>query len=486
MSEYDLHPDKMEEACGIFAVYAPGEDVARLTYFALYSLQHRGQESAGIAVSSGNRITSYADMGLVTRAFSEKILSILRGDCAIGHVRYSTTGSSVERNAQPIVVNHVWEVALAHNGNLVNTGVFRKQLEEESATFQSTTDSEIMAQMIARQQTETIEEAIANVMRQVKGAFSVVILADGKLFALRDALGIRPLCIGRINGSKYVVASETCALNIVGAEYVREVQPGELVRIDGDGVHGTQVLESPRTATCIFEFIYFARPDSYILGQNLHGCRRRMGERLAKEAPVEADVVMSVPDSGTPAAIGFSRETGIPYDEGLIKNRYVGRTFIFPDQRIRSLGVRLKLNPLRESIAGNRVVLVDDSIVRGTTSSKIISMLYEFGAKEVHVRVSSPPVKCPCFYGIDMAEAEQLLASSRDVEAIRQHLKCDSLAYLSMDGLLAACRMDANHFCTGCLTGQYPISIPHQLHLNKLAFETTTGQHEQIVQFGRR
>lgn len=476
--------DKMHESCGVFAIYAPGEDVARLTYFGLYALQHRGQESAGIAVGSGRRLTCYKDMGLVTRVFSEKILSILTGDTAIGHVRYSTTGSSVEFNAQPIIFKDRREIALAHNGNLVNTSVFREELEAQSVKLLSTTDSEIMAAMIARQQTDTVEDAIANVMKQIRGAYSVAVLNEDRIFGFRDPYGIRPLCIGRINGGKYVIASETCALNIVGATYVRDVNPGELVSVDSMGLHSRQVLESARTATCVFEFIYFARPDSKILGQTLYTCRRNMGAQLAKESPVEADVVMAVPDSSTPAAIGYSHASGIQYDEGLIKNRYVGRTFIFPDQRIRNLGVKLKFNPLRESIAGKRVLLVDDSIVRGTTSSKIIAMLYDTGAKEVHVRVSSPPVKHPCFYGIDMAEAEELLASSRNVEDIRSFLGADSLSYLSHDGMIAACGMPAEHFCTACFTGQYPISIPHQLHLGKFAFESNA--QEPVLKLGHR
>ncbi|MFH1538753.1 MAG: amidophosphoribosyltransferase [bacterium] len=463
--------DKFREACGVYGVFSPGEDVARITYFGLYALQHRGQESAGIATSSGGSIGCYTSMGLVTRAFSEKILRMMKGDAAIGHVRYSTTGSSVEANAQPIVANGKREIALAHNGNLVNAGRLREELELAGEKLESTTDSEVIAKMIARDEADTVEEAIINTCRRMRGAYSVAVLCDGRVFGFRDPHGIRPLCVGELNGHGWVMASESCGLNIVGAELEREVLPGELVVIDEDGLRSLHRMESPRQATCVFEFIYFARPDSYIIGRSLYQCRKRMGESLARESPAPGDVVISVPDSGTPAAIGFAKASGIPYEEGLIKNRYVGRTFISPDQRIRALGIKIKLNPLAETIRGKKVVLVDDSIVRGTTSSQIVAILREFGAKEIHMRVSSPPVKNPCFYGIDTAERGELLASSREVDDIREFLKADSLAYLSIEGMIEAIEVKEDSFCMACFNGDYPIAIPQQLHLTKLTFE---------------
>ncbi|MEW6202816.1 MAG: amidophosphoribosyltransferase [bacterium] len=473
--------DKLHEACGVFGIYAPDEDVARLTYFGLYALQHRGQESAGIAVSAGGDISCYTDMGLVTRAFTEKILSMMKGDAAIGHVRYSTTGSSVQANAQPIIAEGKRTVALGHNGNLVNVFRFRDELERDGVVLKSTTDSEIMAQMIARDEAETTEDAIINVASKVRGAFSVAMLCDGKVYGFRDPFGIRPLSIGRLNNSGWVIASESCAFRVIGAEFVRDAEPGEIIMLDGDGYHSVHQMESPRCATCVFEFIYFARPDSYILDQLLYQCRKRMGETLAQESPVDADVVISVPDSGTPAAIGFARASRIPYEEGFIKNRYVARTFIQPDEHIRSLGIKIKLNPIMETIEGKRVVLVDDSIVRGTTSSQIVRILYEQGAKEVHIRVSSPPVKHPCFYGIDTAEREELLASSRNVEKIRNFLQADSVAYLSIEGMIRATCVDRDKFCLACFNGDYPIAIPQQLHLTKLTFEDPKARQRDDV-----
>lgn len=466
--------DKLKDKCGVFGIYAPDDDVARLTYFGLYALQHRGQESAGIAVSTNRKIVCYKDMGLVTQAFSEKLLRIMKGESAVGHVRYSTTGSSIERNAQPIVAegkHH--EVAVAHNGNLVNAGLFRHELMLNGG-LAGTTDTEIMARLIANHESPDLETAIIECMKRIEGAYSVAILdKSGAIYAMRDRFGIRPLCIGRLGDEHgWVVSSETCGLSIVGAEYVREVRPGELVRIDDFGPNTVHQLESPRMATCVFEYIYFARPDSYINNRSLYFARKKMGAILAQEAPVEADIVTPVPDSATPAAIGYAQESGIPYEEGLIKNRYVGRTFITPDQRLRALGIRIKLNPLLEAVGGKRVVLVDDSIVRGNTSSKIVRMMYEAGAREVHLRVSSPPVMHPCFYGIDTAEAEQLLASSNTVEEIRKKLGPDSLHYLSIDGMVRACGLSHSDLCTACFSGDYPIPIPQQLTLDKLKFES--------------
>jgi len=471
-------PEKWHEECGVFGVAAPGYDVARLTYFGLFALQHRGQESAGIAVQNSSHMVCYKEMGLVTQAFSEKILNMLKGEVAIGHVRYSTTGSSVARNAHPIEVQGNWHIALAHNGNLVNANSLRAKYEELGFKFSATSDTEIIAEIIARSDAPSLKDSIIKAMKEIRGAYSIAILSEGKIYAMRDPQGIRPLCIGRLNNSGWVLSSETCGLDIIGASYVREVEPGELVEITDQGVTTLYKKESKRPATCIFEFIYFARPDSYILGQCLYPVRERMGQLLAREAPAEADVVISVPDSGTPAAIGYAKESGIPFQEGLIKNRYVGRTFINPEQRIRSLGIKMKLNPLREVISGKRVIIVDDSIVRGTTSSKIISLLREFGATEVHMRVCSPPVKYSCFYGIDTAESKDLIASSRTVEEISSKLGPDSLAYLSVDGLVRATGLDQNKFCMACFNNVYPIALPpRQLALEKMIFE---GSHAPV------
>lgn len=469
-------PEKWREECGVFAIVAPGQDVARLTYFGLFALQHRGQESAGIAVHSNGHLMSYKDMGLVTQAFSEKLLSMMRGDMAIGHVRYSTTGSSVVRNAQPVEIMGKRHVMLAHNGNLVNAGSLREKHEAAGASFSATTDSEIVAEIIANSDHENLADAISACMDEIQGAYSIVILAEGKIYAFRDPHGIRPLCLGKMNGIGWVLASETCGLDIVGAEFIRDVEPGELLELTEAGPRTVYKKDSPRCATCVFEFIYFARPDSYILNKCLYNARVRMGKQLAIESPVDADVVISVPDSGTPAAIGYATQSGIPFHEGLVKNRYVGRTFINPDPRIRALGIKMKLNPLRETIDGKRVVLVDDSIVRGTTSSKIIALVKEFGAKEVHMRVSSPPVKFSCFYGIDTAEAEDLIASSLSVEKICGKLGPDSLKYLSVEGLVAATELDRDKLCTACFTGDYPIPLPpRQLKLEKMMFEAKHG-----------
>lgn len=466
-----LGRDKPEEACGIFGIYAPGEDVARLTYFGLFALQHRGQESAGIAISSGSEIVDYKDMGLVSQVFDERILSILKGRFAIGHVRYSTTGSSQISNAQPVVVKKSRRsIALVHNGNLVNTAELRRRLEREGVHFESTTDSEVIAHYIANSPKVKVEEAIAEVMPRFKGAYSLLILTPGKLIAVRDPYGIRPLCLGRLDHS-YVFASETCALNTIGAEYEREVEPGEIVVVDKSGVRSFPGLPAKRASICIFELIYFARPDSYIYGKSLHQTRRRMGRSLAKEHPVKADLVVSIPDSSTPAAIGFAEKSGIPFGEGVIKNRYIHRTFIQPDQRLRDLGVKMKINPLKEALKGKRIALVDDSIVRGTTSQKIVKIFKEVGAKEVHVRVASPPISFPCFYGIDMATPQELIAANHSVEEVRKILGADSLAHLSIEGLIKAVDQPANLFCLACFNDDYPIKIPKQLELSKFVLE---------------
>jgi len=458
--------------CGIFGIHAPERDVARLSYFGLFALQHRGQESAGIAVSDAGRLTALRDMGLVTQAFSEQKLRGLRGQTAIGHCRYSTTGSTHWANAQPIVQHGpARTVALAHNGNLTNTGELRAELLREGARLSSTSDTEVIAALIARDP-RPLEEAVAATMARIEGAFSAVLLSEGKLVGFRDPDGIRPLALGHLDDD-FVLASETCAFDLIGAEPVRELRPGELVVAGAEGVRTQQAVE-PRGsgALCIFEFIYFARPDSTLRGVELHGARVRMGERLAAEAPVEADLVMAVPDSGTPAAIGFARASGIPFQEGLIKNRYVGRTFIQPDQGLRERGVRMKFNPLGE-VRGKRAVVVDDSIVRGSTTRQIVAMLFESGADEVHVRISSPPIVSPCFYGIDMAGEDELIASTRSVEEVRDEIGATSLAYLSLDGLQEATRRPADSFCRACLTRDYPTRIPEDLRLAKLRFERT-------------
>ena len=453
--------------CGLFGVHSPERDVARLTYFGLFALQHRGQESAGIAVSDGGRLTTLRDMGLVTQVFDEQKLRGLRGELAIGHTRYSTTGSSQWSNAQPLVQHgSARTIALGHNGNLTNAAELREELTAQGHKPVTTADTEVIATLIAND-SSSLGDAVAAAMQKLDGAFSVVALSEGKLVAFRDPRGMRPLCLGRLDGD-WVVASETCALDLVGAELEREVRPGELLLID-EAVEARQVMpEDNGGALCIFEFFYLARPDSRLSGVEVHGARVRMGERLAEEAPVEADLVLPIPDSGTPAAIGFSRALNIPFSEGLIKNRYVGRTFIEPDQRLREQGIKLKFNPLAE-VAGKRVVAVDDSIVRGNTTRQIVQMLFDAGAAEVHVRVSSPPVIGQCFYGIDFADPDELIASEKTVEEVRVHIGATSLAYLSLEGLQASTRRPASQFCRACLTRDYPTAVPREAR--KLQFE---------------
>ena len=451
--------------CGLFGVRAPGRDVARLSYFALYALQHRGQESAGIAVSEDGRLTVLRDLGLVPQVFDERSLSGLKGQLAIGHTRYSTTGGNAWINSQPLIHHgRVRTVALGHNGNLVNAAELRAEVGK---TLGSSSDSEVIAAMIA-DDPASLEEAIVGAMARLEGAASVVGLADETLFAFRDAHGFRPLVLGRL-GDDHVVASETCALDLVGAELVREIEPGELVLIDGNGVRSVPALEcADGGALCIFEFFYLARPDTKLAGVEVHGARVRMGERLAAEAPVEADLVLPIPDSGTPAAIGFARATGIPYSEGLIKNRYVGRTFIQPEQGMREQGIRMKFNPLAE-VAGKRVVAVDDTIVRGSTTRQIVQMLFDAGAAEVHVRISAPPIVSPCYYGIDFASEDEMIAAHSTVEEVRAAIGATSLAYLSLDGLQESTRRPASTLCRACLTREYPTRVPADAA--KLRFE---------------
>ena len=455
--------------CGLFGIRSPGRDVARITYFGLFALQHRGQESAGIAVSDSGRLTALRDMGLVTQVFDEQKLRGLRGELAIGHTRYSTTGSSQWWNAQPLVQHGAARtVALGHNGNLTNAAELRAELSEHGRKPSTTADSEVIAALIANDEAP-LEQAVANAMKRLDGAFSVVLLSEGKLVAFRDPRGMRPLCIGKLD-SDWVVASETCALDLVGAELEREIQPGGLVVVDDNGMRAIQgVPVDGAGAMCIFEFFYLARPDSRLAGVEMHGARVRMGERLAEEAPVDADLVLPIPDSGTPAAIGYSRALGIPFSEGLIKNRYVGRTFIQPDQGLREQGIKLKFNPLAE-VKGKRVVAVDDTIVRGSTTRQIVQMLFDAGASEVHVRISAPPIISQCYYGIDFADPDELIAANKSIEEVCEYIGATSLAHLSLEGLQASTRRPESQFCRACLTREYPTAVPREAR--KLQFET--------------
>ncbi|MCC5637429.1 amidophosphoribosyltransferase [Nostoc sp. CHAB 5844] len=484
--EYPTHsqenrPDKPEEACGVFGLYAPGEDVAKLTYFGLYALQHRGQESAGIATFEGTQVYLHKDMGLVSQVFNESILQELPGDLAVGHTRYSTTGSSRRVNAQPAVVEtRLGSIALAHNGNLVNTTQLREELLKSNFNLVTTTDSEMIAFAIAEAinaGADWLDGAI-QAFHRCQGAFSLVIGTPSGIMGTRDPNGIRPLVIGTVgsNPIRYVLSSETCGLDIIGAEYLRDVEPGELVWITEEGLASYHWSQQPQRKLCIFEMIYFARPDSVMHNESLYSYRMRLGRQLATESAVEADIVFGVPDSGIPAAIGFSQASGVPYGEGLIKNRYVGRTFIQPTQHMRESGIRMKLNPLKDVLAGKRVVIVDDSIVRGTTSRKLVKALRDAGATEVHMRISSPPVTHPCFYGIDTDSQDQLIAATKSVEEIAKQLEVDSLAYLSWEGMLTATGEDTNSFCSACFTGDYPVAIPEQVKRSKLILEKVVAE----------
>jgi amidophosphoribosyltransferase len=466
-------PDKPEEACGVFGIYAPEEDVAKLTYFGLYALQHRGQESAGIAIFKGDQVLCHKGMGLVSQVFNENILADMPGDIAVGHTRYSTTGSSRVVNAQPAMVKtRLGSLALAHNGNLVNTTLLRDDLLKHGCTLQTTTDSEMIALTIGLQVDDgkTWLEAAIAAFHECEGAYSLVIGTPEGMMGARDPQGIRPLVIGKL-GTRYVLASETCGLDIIGAEYLREVEPGELVWITEEGLASFHWTNQAKRKLCIFEMIYFARPDSLMHGESLYSYRLRLGRYLAKESPADVDIVMGVPDSGIPAAIGFSEQSGIPYAEGLIKNRYVGRTFIQPTQAMRESGIKMKLNPLKDVLNGKRILIVDDSIVRGTTSKKLVKTLRDAGATEVHMRISSPPVTHPCFYGIDTDSQEQLVAATKSVKEIEAQIGVDSLAYLSWSGMLEATREDTNGFCSACFTGDYPIEIPDNIRRSKLILE---------------
>ena len=486
---HDLDPQDLgpQDACGVFGVWAPGEEVAKLTYFGLYALQHRGQESAGIAVSNGTQILVYKDMGLVSQAFDEATLASLRGYIAVGHCRYSTTGSSVWANAQPTFRSTATgSIALAHNGNLTNTGELAAALDvsdligmeaaahvRANAKHDASSDTDILTAMFAGYPDLTIEEAAAKVLPMVRGAFSLVFMDEGTLYAARDPQGIRPLVLGRLERG-WVVASETAALDIVGASFVREVEAGEIVAIDEDGLRSIRYAE-PELKGCLFEFVYLARPDTQISGQRIHSTRVEVGRVLAREHPVEADLVIPTPESGTPAAIGYAEESGIPYGAGLVKNAYVGRTFIQPSQTLRQLGIRLKLNPLREVIEGKRLVVVDDSIVRGNTQRAVIRMLREAGAAEIHVRISSPPVKWPCFYGIDFASRAELIANGLNTAEICRSIGADSLGYVSLDGLIEATTVKKDKLCRACFDGIYPVALPDPEHLGKHLLEDKNG-----------
>ena len=446
-----------KEACGLFGVWAPGDDISRLIYFGLFALQHRGQESAGMAVSDGDNILVYKDLGLVSQVFSESTLATLQGDLGIGHNRYSTTGSTTWDNAQPsFKTDGTRSIALGHNGNLVNTAELAERAGWRS---RATTDSDLVTSMLARESGDGLEEAAIRVLPQLEGAFSFVMMDERTVFAARDTHGLRPLAIGKLpNG--FVFASETCALDIVGATYLREVEPGELVMVDENGLRSRRYAETPKRSLCVFEFVYLARPDSKLLGRTVHEARREMGKLLAAEAPVDADLVIPVPDTGGSAAAGYAEVSGIPFGEGLMKNRYVGRTFIQPSQSLRERGVKLKLNPIPESVRGKRLVVIDDSIVRGITTRQVVQILREAGATEVHMRITSPPIKWPCFYGIDMSTRQELVASDLSVQQVGEFIGADSLAYLSLDGLVEATGSDKQGFCRACFDGEYPIPIP--------------------------
>jgi amidophosphoribosyltransferase len=448
--------DGPRDECGVFGIYAPGHEVARLTYFALYALQHRGQESAGIATAQGGHIMAMRDQGLVNQVFDEQKLRALLGEMAVGHVRYSTTGANSWENSQPVWRADRREVALGHNGNLVNAVALHSELRDAGVAFRSTSDSEIIAALLSTHPADTIEDAIAEVLPRLEGAFSTVVMTKDRLVAFRDPAGLRPLALGML-GDRYCVASESCAFDIIGAKLLRDVQPGECVTLHDGGIQTRQIVEGERKAFCVFEHIYFARPDSRLEGRVVQSSRSRMGELLAREAPVDADLVIAVPDSGNAAARGYARVSGLPQDDGFVKNRYVARTFIQPGQELRKHGLRLKFNPLPEVVAGKRLVVVDDSIVRGNTTRQIVQMLRDAGASEVHMRISAPPIRHPCHYGVDMSTREEMIAHERTVAEVAAELGCDSLAYLSLEGVYEAIEGERATHCDACFSGEYPL-----------------------------
>lgn len=455
--------EKINEECGVFGIFAPGRSVSELIYLGLFSLQHRGQEGCGIAVSEGKAINHYKNLGMVTDVFNQSTLDSLNGYLGIGHVRYSTSGQSkTQQNTQPIVARFQHgQIALAHNGSLTNAAELRNHLMERGSLFHTTIDSEQIVGLIASHGQDDMEQAMLKAMIDLKGSYSLVIMTENKLYAVRDPYGNRPLCLGKIGEDGYVVASESCALDAIGATFLRDVEPGEILTIDENGLHSTKLFNHEKNALCIFEFIYIARPDSNIDGINVNKARRLMGRELAKEAPLDVDTVIAVPDSGTTAAIGYAEESGIPYTQGILKNRYTGRSFIMPTQEMREQMVKLKLNPIRDALEGKRIAVVDDSIVRGTTSRKLVKLLREYGAKEVHMLISAPPVKYPCFYGVDTGNPDELIASKKSVDEICEYIGADSLHYLSMEGILRAVEWSGCGFCTACLNGEYPMGTPN-------------------------
>jgi amidophosphoribosyltransferase len=463
--------DGPRDECGVFGIYAPGADVARLAYFALYALQHRGQESAGIATCDvDGHIMTLRERGLVSQVFDEQKLRTLGGELAVGHVRYSTTGSDAWENTQPVYRSDHHQLALAHNGNLVNAVELHGELREDGVRFSSTSDSEIIAALLSHHPAARVEDAVCEVMPRLRGAYSTVVLTKDSVVAFRDPAGLRPLALGRI-GDRYCVASESCAFDIIGAEYLRDVLPGEVVTITERGLSTRMAVEGEREAFCVFEYIYFARPDSRMNGTLLQAARGRMGEILAREAPAPgAELVISVPDSGNAAARGYARAAGLPQDDGLIKNRYVARTFIQPGQELRKHGLRMKFNPLPEIVGGKSIVVVDDSIVRGNTTRQIVQMLRDAGAREVHMRISAPPIQHPCHYGVDMSSREEMVAHGRTVPEIAEHLGTDSLAYLSLEGVYEAIGGAREQHCDACFTGEYPLGDPEG-EKDKFAFE---------------
>ncbi len=464
--------DGLREECGVFGLSYPGRPAAPLVYLGLVALQHRGQESAGIATADAEGLHVHKGMGLASQVFGER-LEALPGSVGIGHVRYSTMGSAVLANAQPVVVPSPWGLlAVVHNGNLTNAPQLRAELVSQGLSFYGSSDTEVLAHCVATAPAGDPVDGVRYAMERIEGAYTAVVLVQGTLYAFRDAFAIRPLVLGQLDGG-WVVASETCALDQVGARFVRDVEPGELVVVRGGELSCHQVLPSPRRAHCVFEYIYFARPDTVLVGRTVHRVRRAMGRVLAVEQPAEADLVVPVPDSGTSAALGFAEQSGIPFELALVKNRYVGRTFIEPDPHRREGRVQLKLNPIRELVAGRRVVLVDDSIVRGTTSGKIVRLLREAGARQVHMRISSPPIRWPCFYGVDTSSRRQLVAAELDVEAIRQRIGADSLGYLSQEGLVQAIGLAREDLCMACLDGRYPTGSPDEQHAGRTALEVT-------------
>ena len=471
------HADKPADECGVFGIYAPGQDVANITYFGLYALQHRGQESAGISVSDGKRLNTVKDMGLVAQVFDEpNKMAALKGDFALGHTRYSTTGSNKLFNAQPMIVEHpqIGPIAIGHNGNLTNARQLREELEQKGIEFDTSSDTEVILRLISQTPGPDVKTVLRRSLPRLEGAFSLVFLTRDAIIGIRDSLGVRPLCLGKIENG-WIIASETCALDTVRARFDREIEPGEVVIVNRDGVQSFDAQISLRKAACMFEFIYFARPDSHMMGRNLYEARRRMGRELARQdlgaGGLEADVVISMPDSGTPAAHGYAEEIGIPFRDGLIKSRYITRTFIQPTQQLRDAGVRLKFNPVRPVLEGKRVVVIDDSIVRGSTSRQVVEMLRWSGAREVHMRVASPPLHYPCFMGIDIGSRKELIAVGRTEEQICEVIGADSLGYLKMDGLVKAVGHRIDNFCLACFDGEYPVSVPVQLEMDKLSLE---------------